>query len=117
MYGLWAKRVPWIFWGELPGFERRGNFGRLLRWLALRPVACLTRGVAAIGSRAAQAYAKLTKNACPVQNIPYYCRIEAFLGIDRGVASGQEQAGEEALKSAPHFLYCGQIVHARAWIY
>jgi hypothetical protein len=38
MYWLWITRIPWVFWGEVPGFERRGALGGALRWLAMRPV-------------------------------------------------------------------------------
>ena len=98
MYGLWVKRLPWIFWGEVPGFERRGVVGELLRWLALRPVAWLAAGIAGIGTRAVAVYARLTRAGRPVWNIPYYCRNDAFLRIERPVAG------------AAHYLYCGQIV-------
>jgi glycosyltransferase involved in cell wall biosynthesis len=101
MYWLWVKRIPWIFWGEIPGFYQRGIPGRLLRWLALRPVACLADGIAAIGSRAAAAYAKLTSQIRPVWNIPYYCRNDALLEIKRD---------PQAVDDFAHFLYCGQIV-------
>jgi glycosyltransferase involved in cell wall biosynthesis len=57
----------------------------------------LSCGIAAIGSRAVAGYAKLTKDR-PVRNIPYYCRNDAFLSIERGPCD------------AAHFLYCGQIV-------
>jgi len=101
MYGLWLRRVPWIFWGEIPGFERRGFIGMALRWLALRPVACLSSGIAAIGSRALSAYEKLSKRDCPIRSIPYYCRNESLLQIKR----------ESAVSSViPHFLYCGQLI-------
>jgi glycosyltransferase involved in cell wall biosynthesis len=101
MYGLWLKRIPWIFWGEVPGFERRGVFGGILRWLALRPVACLADGIAGIGLRAAAVYATLTKHVRPVWNIPYYCRNDALLNIERD---------SNAMKGSVHFLFCGQIV-------
>jgi glycosyltransferase involved in cell wall biosynthesis len=101
MYWLWLKRVPWIFWGEVPGFERRGFLGAMLRWLALRPVAWLANGIAAIGLRAAEVYAKLTNHARAVRNIPYYCRIDELLKIDRSATMAD---------APPHFLYCGQIV-------
>jgi glycosyltransferase involved in cell wall biosynthesis len=81
--------------------------GGAMRWLALRPPARLARGVAAIGSRAAAAYAQLTHReqrgvSPPVWNIPYYCANEAFLRIDRSILSPDCRAA--------HFLYCGQIV-------
>jgi glycosyltransferase involved in cell wall biosynthesis len=101
MYGLWIKRIPWIFWGEIPGFYRRGVFGSALRWLALRPVACLANGIAAIGSRAAAVYGKLTSQVRPVWNIPYYCRNDALLSIERD---------PNAINDMAHFLYCGQMV-------
>jgi glycosyltransferase involved in cell wall biosynthesis len=101
MYGLWLKRIPWIFWGEIPGFERRGLLGGGLRWLALRPVARLASGIAAIGLRAAAAYSEIAKHDCPVWNIPYYCRNNALLRIERGSNAANDSA---------HFLFCGQIV-------
>lgn len=99
MYGMWAKRIPWVFWGEVPGFEQRGIFGGTLRWLAMRPVAWLAAGIAAIGSRAAAAYDRLTKNSRLVHDIPYYCRNDRLLQIVR-------PGGDDA----PHFLFCGQLV-------
>jgi glycosyltransferase involved in cell wall biosynthesis len=101
MYWLSVKRIPWIFWGEVPGFERRGVFGAMLRWSALRPVACLADGIAAIGSRAAAAYAGITRRVRPVWNIPYYCRNDGLVNIERKA---------EGVNEAAHFLYCGQIV-------
>lgn len=101
MYGLSLKRIPWIFWGEIPGFERRGIAGRFLRWLALRPVACLADGIAGIGMRAASAYRAITKPGRPIRNIPYYCDTDALVRIDRNTTSWPELA---------HFLYCGQLV-------
>jgi glycosyltransferase involved in cell wall biosynthesis len=104
MYWLWIKRIPWIFWGEIPGFERRGILGGMLRWLALRPVACLANGIAGIGSRAVAVYTRLSKHARPVWNIPYYCHNDALMKIDRK---------PKRMHDAAHFLFCGQIVRRK----
>jgi len=101
MYWLWLKRIPWVFWGEVPGMEQRGAVGTLLRWLALRPVACLADGIAAIGSRAAAAYVRITNRGRPVWSIPYYCQTQALLNIRRS---------PDAVDDVAHFLFCGQIV-------
>jgi glycosyltransferase involved in cell wall biosynthesis len=99
MYWLWMKRKRWIFWGESPGFEKRGAFGKLARWVALRPVASMSNGIAAIGTRAAAAYVAIARNSRPVANIPYHCRLDGFLELDRDRAN-----------AVAHFLYCGQLV-------
>jgi glycosyltransferase involved in cell wall biosynthesis len=100
MWWLRAKRIPWIFWGELPGIERRGPLGRLGRWVAQRPIAWLATGVAGMGSRAADAYGKMVGDRCPIWNIPYYCDNWPFLSIPRLWQNDEK----------PHFLYCGQMV-------
>lgn len=100
MYWLWLRRVPWVFWGEVPGFERRQSLGGGLRWLAQRPLAWMADGIAGIGSRAADAYRQIAKAGCRVWNVPYYCDIESFLAIPR-TSAGADHA---------HFLYCGQLV-------
>jgi glycosyltransferase involved in cell wall biosynthesis len=100
MYWLSFKRIPWVFWGEIPGFERRGVFGRLMRRVALFPVAWLSWGIAAIGHRARDAYAKLAGSSKPTANIPYFCRNRELLQIQRDPESDP----------TPRFLYCGQMV-------
>jgi glycosyltransferase involved in cell wall biosynthesis len=104
MYWLSAQRIPWVFWGEVPGFEKRGILGATLRWLALRPVARMANGIAAIGKRAADAYSKLAYKKTPIRNIPYYCQVDRLLRIERASESSDDDA---------HFLFCGQIVNRK----
>jgi glycosyltransferase involved in cell wall biosynthesis len=106
MYWLSIQRIPWVFWGEIPGFVKRRLFGGMLRWLALRPVARLPDGIAAIGSRAAAVYLKITKRRRPVWNIPYYSRTDALLDIARLTPPTACPSG----RAEAHFLFCGQII-------
>jgi hypothetical protein len=80
MRWLRKRRIPWIFWGEMPGMKQRRGLAAALRRVAQRPVARWADGIAAIGSRAAVAYSHLARNGCPVANIPYCCDMKPFLG-------------------------------------
>jgi glycosyltransferase involved in cell wall biosynthesis len=100
MTWLRAARIPWIFWGELPGLEKRGQMARALRWLAQRPAVCLSSAVAAIGARAARVYRSMVSQDRPVWNIPYCCDLGPF-------RPGSKTATRQ---NGPRFLYCGQLV-------
>jgi glycosyltransferase involved in cell wall biosynthesis len=105
MYWLTATRTPWVFYGEVPGFESRGRFGTALRRLAQVPVARWANGIAAVGSRAAAAYRAIAARNRPVANIPYFCDTAAFECASRPASSGPERP--------LRFLYCGQLVHRK----
>lgn len=101
MWWLSLARVPWIFWGELPGLERRGRVARAFRWLAQRPAVRLPSAVAAIGARAATAYRQMAPAHLPVWNIPYSCNLDPFRTGRRGAGDGLR------------FLYCGQLIRRK----
>jgi glycosyltransferase involved in cell wall biosynthesis len=100
MWWLRLARVPWIFWGEIPGLEKRGRLARTLRWLAQRPAVSLSSAVAGIGARAARVYRKMVAPSRPVWNIPYCCDLDPF-NFNRAKVSDD---------TGPRFLYCGQLV-------
>jgi glycosyltransferase involved in cell wall biosynthesis len=104
MRWLHMKRIPWVFWGEVPGMRRRRGVAAALRSLAQRPVARWSSGIAAIGSRAAMAYRQMTRDTCPVANIPYCCDMQPFFDISR-------QRRDAA--AGVRFLYCGQLIHRK----
>ncbi len=89
-----ALRRPWVFWSERPGVEWSElppvpieRLRRALRRVALaplRPPRVLgpgPRAVWGIGSRAAEAYARLTR--CPVESLPYHSDLARFFAIPR----------------------------------
>lgn len=102
MAALHARGIPWIFWGEIPAMNRRGAWGRLLRWLAQRPAVRWPQGIAAVGQRAAEVYRAEATSDCLVRNIPYCCNVEPFLAIPRETTARED---------APvRFLFCGQLI-------
>jgi glycosyltransferase involved in cell wall biosynthesis len=101
---LHRRRIPWVFHGEMPGMRRRLGMGSMLRWLAQRPSLRWADGIAAIGSRAVEAYKRMSGGRCPVANIPYCCDMAPFLAID---------AREDRGKNRVRFLYCGQLIHRK----
>jgi glycosyltransferase involved in cell wall biosynthesis len=104
MRWLHRHRVPWIFFGELPGMKRRRGLAAMLRWAAQRPVVRWSHGIAAIGSRAVESYRQMTAGRCPVSNIPYCCDMKPFLAT----AIKESGCGERV-----RFLYCGQLIHRK----
>ena len=96
----------WAFWGEVPGLHKRGAVGSWLRRLAQKPLQH-TRGIAAVGSHAVQAYRQiLTELGVPsanVQNIPYHCDISVFA----------EASKARQPDSVVRFLYCGQLIERK----
>jgi len=72
----WRKK-RWVFWGEVPGFSRRGRLGSALRQQLQRPIAKGATAVAAIGSEAVDAYQKLFPEI-RIFNLPYFCDLSPF---------------------------------------
>lgn len=103
MWWLKATRTPWVFYGEVPGYQKRGRVGSFLRSLARLPAVRWSSGVAAVGSRAAAAYRELVPRGRPVANIPYFCDMSAFAAVRRVPASD----------GTLRILYCGQLVHRK----
>ena len=105
---LTRKKRPWVFWGEIPGFQSRGWLGTKLRSLAQRSLKS-TSGIAAVGSHAVRAYreiaTKLNCSTIPIRNIPYHCDLSKYIEA----ANTRKQICPT--DSAPiRFLYCGQLI-------
>ncbi len=94
------KRLPWAFWGEVPGMRNRGWVGSWLRSRAMTPLR-RAAGVAAVGQAAAAAYGRLA-GAAYVANLPYFCDLSPYVAA-RSVDSW---TGERPLR----VLYCGQMI-------
>lgn len=76
MRSLTRRRVPWVFWGEIPGFQRRGPMGNWIRRRLQAPLGSAS-AIAAIGSGAAEAYRQIFPGML-VHNIPYFCDVNPF---------------------------------------
>lgn len=104
MRDLTKRGVPWVFWGEIPGLNRRWMVGRALRRMAQRPILKAARGIVAIGSRAQTVYRQLLHDERPVFNIPYHCDLSNFLTIPR---PRPDSAGS---RGPVRFLFSGQLI-------
>lgn len=103
MRDLTRRGVSWVFWGEIPGLNKRSLFGNALRRFAQRPVVRGARAAVAIGSRAADAYRELLGDDRSVFNIPYHCDLSAYLGIPR-----------LSVRRGPvRFLFSGQLIERK----
>lgn len=104
MRWLNRERRAWVFWGEVPGMRKRGWLATKLRDHALQPIRRGPVGIAAIGSRAVEAYRTLTENRIPVANIPYHCDLAPFQGA---------AAHRSPSTSRRTILYCGQLIERK----
>lgn len=102
---LRRNRIPWAFWGEIPGYQRRGILGQTLRQLAMRHVLSGCPGIAAVGSKASEYYTRASGENCVVSSIPYYTDVSAFSRIchRRSHTTGD----------AVRLLFCGQLVERK----
>ncbi len=81
MRALGARGLPWVFWGEVPGFSQRGRIGSFVRKRLQAPLASAT-AIAAIGSKAVSAYKDLFPGKA-VFNIPYFCDLAGYQEASR----------------------------------
>jgi glycosyltransferase involved in cell wall biosynthesis len=102
MRWLHWNRIPWIFWGEVPGMRRLGLAGRVLRRVAQYPAVHWPDAIAAIGTVAASEYRRLARPDCNVFNIPYHTDLTQFLDQPRRTSSGKVR-----------ILYCGQLIERK----
>jgi glycosyltransferase involved in cell wall biosynthesis len=97
----WHK-IPWVFWGEVPGMRRLGFAGRTLRTVAQYHAVHWPDAIAAIGTGAANEYRRLARPGCAVFNIPYHTDLTSFLEQPRPTSSGKVR-----------ILYCGQLIERK----
>jgi glycosyltransferase involved in cell wall biosynthesis len=76
MRRLGREGRPFIFWGEVPGFSRRGLLGSMVRRRLQAPLA-KAEAIVGIGSVATDAYKKLFPHK-PIFDIPYFCNLARF---------------------------------------
>ena len=102
---LRRNRIPWAFWGEIPGYQRRGFFGQTLRQLAMRHIVSGCPGIAAVGSKAKEYYTRAAGENCVVSSIPYYTDVSEFSRI----CHRRSHTKGDAVK----LLFCGQLVERK----
>ncbi|MBM9594018.1 glycosyltransferase family 4 protein [Roseitranquillus sediminis] len=93
---------PFVFWGEVPGFSKRGLLGSLVRRQLQAPLA-KAAGIAAIGSGAARAYRDLFPGK-PVSNIPYFCDLAPYR---------EARARTTAARESIDILFSGQMIERK----
>jgi len=99
----WQKK-RWVFWGEVPGLNQRGRFGRVLRQQLQRPIAKGATAIAAIGSEAVDVYQRIIPGI-RVFNIPYFCDLSPFRAA--AMARGTQN------KHTVDVLFSGQLIERK----
>jgi glycosyltransferase involved in cell wall biosynthesis len=102
-YLTW-RRQPWVFWGEVPGFCRRGLIGKSIRRWLQEPIAKGAAAIAAIGSEAVEVYQALFPRV-RIFDVPYYCDLRQF-----GIAAKQRWGQR---KDTVDFLFSGQLIERK----
>ncbi|MEM6740768.1 MAG: glycosyltransferase family 4 protein [Pseudomonadota bacterium] len=97
-----ARRgIQFVFWGEVPGFSRRGPVGTFLRTRLQAPIR-LASAIAGIGAGAVVAYRDLFPGKLIV-NIPYFCELAQF----------RMAAAAAPRKNTTDILFSGQMIHRK----
>lgn len=104
MRALAMQARTWIFWGEVPGFNRRGRLGSFMRRRLQAPLATAS-AIAAIGSKAVSSYEELFPRKT-IFNIPYFCDLGPYQAARRK-RSVSNDAGSE---STVDILFSGQLI-------
>ena len=100
MRALGLRGKPWVFWGEVPGFNQRSSVGSFMRRRLQAPLAT-AKAIAAIGKKAVAAYEALFP-AKAVFNIPYFCDLAPYQEARR--------ARRDARDGSVHILFSGQLI-------
>ena len=103
MRSLIARRIPWVFWGEVPGLNQRGPLGGWVRQRLQSPLRSAS-AIAGIGSSAVEAYGRLFPGK-PVHSIPYFCDLDPFMAAARQRTS--------AAPAVVNLLYSGQLIRRK----
>jgi glycosyltransferase involved in cell wall biosynthesis len=103
MRALGARGRSWIFWGESPGFNRRGSLGSFVRRQLQAPLASVT-AIAAIGSKAVSAYEALFPDK-RVLNIPYFCDLAPYQEARRARRASEDENVD--------ILFSGQLIERK----
>lgn len=97
---LGMRGRPWVFWGEVPGFNQRNRIGAFMRRRLQAPLETAT-AIAAIGTKAAKAYEALFPGKA-VFNIPYFCDLAPYREARRRRPA--------ARKGTVDILFSGQLI-------
>lgn len=95
-----ARKAPWVFWGERPGFKSSRLLGRWYRKVRLWPLYRSNVPIWGIGQWAVERYRYEFGDERPYANIPYYSNLERFRN-----ASPQTLDGSTARR----ILYAGSL--------
>jgi glycosyltransferase involved in cell wall biosynthesis len=98
------REKQWVFWGEIPGLNRRGWVGNLLRQQLQKPISNGASAVAAVGSEAARAYRELFPRI-RVSNIPYFCDLTPFSTVAKERWSRRKRTVD--------VLFSGQLIERK----
>ncbi len=97
---LERENRPFVFWGEVPGFSKRGMIGNWIRAQLQAPLKNAS-GFAAIGEKAVEKYSELFPGK-PIFNIPYFCDLARF--VDARSANSLDKEVEVEV------LFSGQLI-------
>jgi len=93
-----ARRMPWCFWGERPGFHQPAWAGRLLRKWKLSKLHASAVPIWGIGKFAVDGYREEFGNGRVYRNMPYFSDLQRF-------NSGEKPSTRERV-----FLFSGSLI-------
>lgn len=104
MRWLARRGRPFVFWGEVPGFSKRGAVGSFIRARLQAPLA-KADAIVGIGSRAEKVYQSLFPDL-PTYNIPYFCDLTQY-------RDARSARNKHEPTDAVSVLFSGQLIHRK----
>ncbi|MBK8091113.1 MAG: glycosyltransferase family 4 protein [Verrucomicrobiaceae bacterium] len=93
-----AAGMPWVFWGERPGFMHLGLIGRLQRRLLLSPLHACPAPIWGVGKFGVEGYLSEFGPEHEYFDIPYFSDLSRFVCEKREKPQGKQ------------FLFCGAMI-------
>ncbi|MCB1227487.1 MAG: glycosyltransferase [Verrucomicrobiales bacterium] len=84
-----SLRLPWVFWGERPGFRQTGVAGTVARWFLLKPLHRHATPIWAVGRFGVEGYQREFGRSRTYQNFPYFSELGRFQRIPRPPEAGR----------------------------
>jgi len=111
LYRRWLADLPFVYWGERPGFFQLGWLGRVIRRVLLFPLHRSVAPIWGVGNFAIEGYRREFGVHRDYVNVPYASDLEPYRAVQRPRRDAKTEEGRER-----RFLFSGAFIHRKGLI-